>query len=87
MIGVSRQRVHQLTNEDPTFPAPSAVLSAGGVWERRAIEEWAERTGQALRGATVVRPPGLLTRGSVPARSLPAPGSYAVNKCQRRPTV
>jgi len=50
MIGVSRQRVHQLTSEDPTFPAPTAVLSAGGVWERQAIEEWAERTGRPLRG-------------------------------------
>ncbi len=50
MLGVSRQRVHQLTNEDATFPAPAAVLSAGGVWERTAIEEWAKRVGRVLRG-------------------------------------
>lgn len=49
MLGVSRQRVHQLTREDAGFPKPSAVLTAGHVWERRAIEEWAERTGRTLR--------------------------------------
>ncbi len=49
MLGVSRQRVHQLTKEDPDFPRPAAVLSAGGVWERKAVEEWAERTGRSTQ--------------------------------------
>ena len=49
MLGVSRQRVHQLTQEDSGFPKPAAVLSAGLIWERRAVEEWVERTGRTLR--------------------------------------
>ncbi|MGD0984462.1 MAG: DNA-binding protein [Acidimicrobiales bacterium] len=46
LLGVSRQRVHQLTEEDPTFPAPVAVLSIGRVWERADIEKWARATGR-----------------------------------------
>ena len=46
MLGVSRQRVHQISQEDPTFPKPDAVLSAGLIWKRKAIENWARRTGR-----------------------------------------
>jgi predicted DNA-binding transcriptional regulator AlpA len=46
MLGVSRQRVHQLTRR-PGFPEPVAVLSAGSIWERSKIEAWAERSGRA----------------------------------------
>jgi prophage regulatory protein len=31
LLGVSRQRVHQLA-ERPDFPAPVAVLAAGKIW-------------------------------------------------------
>ncbi len=48
MIDVTRQRVHQLARDDPTFPAPAVVLSAGAVWERAAVEEWARRTGRII---------------------------------------
>lgn len=46
MLGVSRRRVNQLTVEDDTFPSPEAVLSAGKVWTRAAILEWAKATGR-----------------------------------------
>lgn len=46
MLGVSRQRVHQLVTRDPTFPEPEAKLHGGHVWSRRAVEEWARRTGR-----------------------------------------
>lgn len=46
MLGVSRQRVHQLARR-ADFPAPEAVLSAGAIWRREAIEQWIERTGRA----------------------------------------
>jgi len=39
MLGVSRQRVDQLASTTG-FPAPVAELSAGRVWETRAIEGW-----------------------------------------------
>lgn len=45
MLGVSRQRVHQLA-QTPEFPEPVARLSAGTVWTREAVEEWARATGR-----------------------------------------
>lgn len=47
MIGVSRQRVHQLTREDPDFPEPVAEISAGTIWLRADIEAWARSSGRA----------------------------------------
>jgi predicted DNA-binding transcriptional regulator AlpA len=49
MLGISRQRVHRLSRADPDFPEPAAVLSAGVIWERKAIEQWAQRTGRGTR--------------------------------------
>ncbi len=40
MFGVSRQRVNQLVQSEPDFPEPEAVLAAGRIWLRSAIEEW-----------------------------------------------
>ena len=45
LLGVSRQRVHQLTKV-AGFPRPVAELSAGSIWEREAVEEWARSTGR-----------------------------------------
>jgi predicted DNA-binding transcriptional regulator AlpA len=49
MLGVSRQRVHQLTARDD-FPQPVAVLASATIWEREAVEAWARDTGR-VRGA------------------------------------
>ena len=46
LLGVSRQRVHQISDEDPTFPEPAATLSVGRVWERADIERWARAKGR-----------------------------------------
>lgn len=40
ILGVSRQRVHQLIEEAKDFPAPEADLSAGKVWSRAAVDAW-----------------------------------------------
>jgi predicted DNA-binding transcriptional regulator AlpA len=40
MLGLTRQRVNQLI-QSPDFPAPEAVLSAGRIWTREAVESWA----------------------------------------------
>lgn len=48
MLGLSRQRIYQLTTL-PDFPAPVAVLGAGKIWERAAVEEWIEEVGRAGR--------------------------------------
>lgn len=42
LLGVSRQRVHAIASEDPTFPEPRARLAAGNIWDRSAIEAWAK---------------------------------------------
>jgi prophage regulatory protein len=49
VLGVSRQRVHQLLASNPDFPAPTVVLKAGSVWECEAVEAWAKRTGRSVR--------------------------------------
>jgi predicted DNA-binding transcriptional regulator AlpA len=45
LLGVSRQRVHKLAERDD-FPAPVAILTAGKVWDRDAVEKWARATGR-----------------------------------------
>lgn len=45
LLGVSRQRVHQLSGQ-PSFPKPVAVLAAGSIWRRIDIERWMRDTGR-----------------------------------------
>jgi predicted DNA-binding transcriptional regulator AlpA len=45
MLGVSRQRVDQLTRMEG-FPEPAAELAIGRVWERADVEAWARETGR-----------------------------------------
>ena len=37
ILGVSRQRVHQLIRAYPDFPEPEAVLAVGRIWKRTDI--------------------------------------------------
>lgn len=46
MLGVSRQRVQQLTRRKD-FPEPEVVLAAGKIWKRTDIEKWAHARGRA----------------------------------------
>jgi predicted DNA-binding transcriptional regulator AlpA len=48
MIGVSRQRITQLTS-DGAFPEPVTELRMGKVWDLADVEAWASRTGRELR--------------------------------------
>lgn len=48
MLGVSRQRVNAIVQTHDDFPEPAAVLSAGRIWERSAIESWALQEGRDL---------------------------------------
>ena len=41
ILGVSRQRVHQLIQAYDDFPAPEAELAVGRIWKRAVILEWA----------------------------------------------
>jgi predicted DNA-binding transcriptional regulator AlpA len=48
MLGVSRQRVFQLTAKDD-FPRPTAELAMGQVWLREDVVKWAQATGRDVR--------------------------------------
>lgn len=45
MLGVSRQRVHQMLAAGD-FPEPIAELAVGRVWRRADVEAWARKTGR-----------------------------------------
>lgn len=47
LLGISRQRVNQLIDEDPTFPSAIAVLGRTPVWRQGTIVQWAEKSGRA----------------------------------------
>lgn len=40
MLGVTRQRVHQVVQDHRDFPAAQRTAS-GAVWEKEAVEQWA----------------------------------------------
>ncbi len=46
LLGTSRQGVHYMVMNDPTFPAPVVDLPNGRLWERADIEKWARATGR-----------------------------------------
>jgi prophage regulatory protein len=46
MLGVSRQRVHQIIQDHPEFPEPVAELASGRIWLRRDVQEWLRRSGR-----------------------------------------
>lgn len=50
ILGVNRQRVHQLATANPRFPKPLYRLAVGSLWDRRAIEafdaEWERKPGR-----------------------------------------
>jgi predicted DNA-binding transcriptional regulator AlpA len=47
LLGVSRQRVNQLSHRDD-FPEPVARLAAGPVWQTVDIERWARASGRIV---------------------------------------
>ena len=57
MLGLSRQRVTQLTSRRD-FPKPYAVLRMGQVWRRSAVEAWARDMGRAIAGGDGKADPG-----------------------------
>ncbi len=49
MFGVSRQYADRLVRQTG-FPVPEAVITAGRIWHRDAIEKWAKATGRTILG-------------------------------------
>ena len=46
LLGLSRQRVHMIVRTRENFPPPAAALTAGMIWERDAVVEWAVSEGR-----------------------------------------
>lgn len=46
LLGVSRQRVDEITRTDARFPEPVDTLRSGRIWRRRDVEAWAAATGR-----------------------------------------
>lgn len=46
LLGVSRQRVDELSRTRDDFPAPIETLKSGRIWQRSDIEAWARATGR-----------------------------------------
>jgi hypothetical protein len=78
MLGVSRQRIHQLAQKHPRFPAPVDHVSGGPVWTEEAIEwfdsVWDRKPGRphaaitgAVSGGLADRPSGGVVHGFVRA--------------------
>jgi hypothetical protein len=55
LLGVSRQRVHQLHSDRADFPAPYARLGSGPIWTRPAIEafdrSWSRKPGRPAKAS------------------------------------
>ena len=47
MLGVSRQRISQITTHRD-FPAPVVVLRMGKVWDLADVRRWAKEHGRTL---------------------------------------
>jgi len=43
LLGVSRQRVDQLSRTDPNFPQPLAELRAGRIWAAPDVRTWIDQ--------------------------------------------
>jgi predicted DNA-binding transcriptional regulator AlpA len=48
LLGISRQRVQQLSETDLDFPKPTAFLARGRVWAKEDVEQWARATGREI---------------------------------------
>ena len=46
MLGVTRQRIDEITRTKPDFPEPEVELKSGRVWQRAAVEKWARAAGR-----------------------------------------
>jgi predicted DNA-binding transcriptional regulator AlpA len=51
LLGVTRQRVDQLSRTDQ-FPEPAAELAVGRVWTKADVIAWAKHTGRLPAGSS-----------------------------------
>jgi hypothetical protein len=63
ILGVTRQRIHQLATNHPTFPTPVVRVAMGPLWTRASVEAWkasgAQRpVGRPARSRAIRSDPG-----------------------------
>jgi FtsZ-interacting cell division protein YlmF len=74
MLGVSRQRVHELARVHVEFPEPLAELSAGRIWQRSDIEQWMASRGRPERGFEMTEVAGVVVVSPVKFGDMQAMG-------------
>ncbi len=86
MLGVSRQRVHQILRAYPDFPVPEAELAVGRIWRRQSITDW-----MASHPRSTGRPrksdisPAIATPAGIPDNNGPPVGGAGVSRGGRKP--
>ena len=53
LLGVSRQRVHEIVRTAVDFPEPVAELAAGRIWQRSDVEEWMAARDRQRKGTVM----------------------------------
>lgn len=46
MLGITRQGVDKLVRTRSDFPQPEDVITAGRIWSRQTVEDWARQDGR-----------------------------------------
>jgi predicted DNA-binding transcriptional regulator AlpA len=46
LLGMTRQGADKVVRTRPDFPSPEDVISAGRIWHRDLVEEWAHEKGR-----------------------------------------
>jgi cell division inhibitor SepF len=59
LLGVSRQRVHEILRTTAGFPEPAAELAAGRVWQRSDVEAWIAARERPRKGVTMAEVAGV----------------------------
>lgn len=55
LLGVSRQRVHQLRSTYRDFPEPISVLATGPVWDAADVRAWQRKHPDRPSGVRINR--------------------------------
>ena len=53
LLGVSRQRVHEIVRTAADFPEPVAELAAGRIWQRSDVEAWMAARDRQRKGTVM----------------------------------
>ena len=85
MLGVSRQRVHQILRAYPDFPAPEAELAVGRIWRRQPLPiGWSATPRSTGRPRKSDISPAIATPAGIPDNNGPPVGGAVVSRGGRK---